>query len=59
MAEIYCLLRKRGSCCGGGVVVQGSWGFIAVLMVLCACFVGFSWLRAGFGAWRAVGEKTQ
>ena len=26
-------------------------------MVLCGCFDGFSWLRAGFGAWRCVGQK--
>ena len=39
--------------CGGG----GELGGIAVLMVLCGGFVGFSWLRTGFGAWRAVGQK--
>lgn len=42
----------------GFVVVQGSYCFIAALMVLCGCFDGFSWLRAGYGAWRVVGGKN-
>jgi len=41
-----------------GLGWQGSYCFIAALMVLCGCFDGFSWLRAGFGAWRVVGGKT-
>ena len=51
----------RGWCGGGGVVGlgwQGSYCFIAVLMVLCGSFDGFSWLRAGYGAWRVVGGKN-
>ena len=31
VAEFYCLLRKRGACGGGGVVVQGSWLGVVVL----------------------------
>ena len=38
---------------------QGSYCFIAVLMVLCGSFDGFSWLRAGYGAWRVVGGKKR
>lgn len=40
-----------------GWVWQGSYCFIAALMVLRGCFDGFSWLRAGFGAWRATRQN--
>lgn len=44
VAEFYCLLRKRGSCCGGGVVVQGcGLGVVGQLLFYC-CFDGVVWL---------------
>ena len=44
VAEFYCLLRKLGSCCGGGVVVQGSgFGGVGQLLFYC-CFDGVVWL---------------